>query len=254
MSGFTTGFFGKLPTHGDFITRELPSHFIDIWDNWLQLFVSSTQAQLGDDWLDIYLTSPIWRFVFSEGVVDEQHWAGIMLPSVDRVGRYFPFSIITALPTQQNPVAILCEANDWFEQLEDAALQALNGDLELETLLETINEVPLAENTNYQKNVDIYGGTQAVSPLLMRLDFEEQTLHSLLPGMMDALLKTSYASYSAWATRGSEYVEPCMFVARGLPVTSGVAAMLEGQWQEWGWPEPYSLNEIQAEQDVVDDE
>jgi len=53
------------------------------------LYVASSKEQMGDEWLDTYLTSPIWRFVLSSGVIDTQHWAGIMLPSVDQVGLSF---------------------------------------------------------------------------------------------------------------------------------------------------------------------
>ena len=30
------GFFGKLPSHGDFLSRRLPRSFVDPWDSWLQ--------------------------------------------------------------------------------------------------------------------------------------------------------------------------------------------------------------------------
>jgi type VI secretion system protein ImpM len=66
----SVGLFGKLPAHGDFIYRNLPSNFINAWDAWLQGFVGSSQEQIGESWLDVYLTSPIWRFVLSDGVID----------------------------------------------------------------------------------------------------------------------------------------------------------------------------------------
>jgi type VI secretion-associated protein, BMA_A0400 family len=249
VSAFTTGFFGKLPSHGDFISRELPSQFIDIWDNWLQLFVSSTQTQLGEDWLDIYLTSPIWRFVLSEGVIDENNWAGILLPSVDRVGRYFPFSIVSPIPPGTNPVAVLCEQTAWFDTMEEFALQALEGEMDIETLLEDINSAAIVANPAYTKTENLFGGANPVSPLLVRQQGEDLSPLAGLPALLDASLRNSYASYSMWSTRGSEFVEPCLFVGRGLPVTTGSAAMLEGQWQNWDWPEPYYLNPLSYEEE-----
>ena len=80
MNGQITGVFGKLPAHGDFIYRDLPTQFVNVLDSWLQGFVGGSREQLGEQWLDIYLTSPIWRFAFSEGVVDEHGWAGLFLP------------------------------------------------------------------------------------------------------------------------------------------------------------------------------
>ncbi|WP_028886903.1 type VI secretion system-associated protein TagF [Teredinibacter turnerae] len=239
MSVGAAGFFGKLPTHGDFISRDLPAHFIDIWDNWLQLFVSTTQGQLGEEWLDIYLTSPIWRFVFSEGVVDEQVWAGVMLPSVDKVGRYFPFSIVAPLAGSANGLELLTENQAWFEEIEDIALQALEGQYDLDSLLDAINEVADCQCSAYEKDPSVLGGGAPTSPLLVRTASSTQGLQAAMPALLDAALKNSYASYSAWATLGSDYVEPCIFVARGLPTTSGASSLLEGRWDEWGWPEPY---------------
>lgn len=232
------GFYGKLPGHGDFIYRDLPNHFIEVWDNWLQLFISASQEQIGEGWLDIYLTSPIWRFAFSEGVVDEQAWQGVVLPSVDRVGRYFPFSIVTPLPPGSNPVVEISQQHAWLDNAEQVALQALNQELDLEEILVAINQEPLVVDDLYIRNA----GAQHHSPLLARLEFEEQSPQVALPQLLDASLRNSFTSYSAWTTRGSEYVEPCLFVSQALPPMTGIAAMMDGQWQHWNWPEPYALN------------
>lgn len=232
------GFFGKLPAHGDFIYRDLPTHFIEVWDNWLQLFISTTQEQLGQDWLDIYLTSPIWRFSLSEGVVDEFPWLGIVLPSVDRVGRYFPFSIVTRLASDTNPVVDITQQVEWFENAEDVALQALNAELDLEEISQAINTVALVQDTAYKRNTQ----AQHHSPLLFRMEFEEQLPQSVLAYAMDSNLRNSFASYSVWSTKGSEYVEPCCFFSQAMPALTGIAAMLDGQWQHWNWPEPFLLN------------
>jgi len=232
-----TGFFGKLPAHGDFIYRDLPSHFIEVWDEWLQLFISSTQEQLGQDWLDIYLTSPIWRFALSEGVVDESPWMGIVLPSVDRVGRYFPFSIVTRLPPDSNPVMDISQQADWLDNAEQVALKALHGEFDLEEITEAVNQVSIVSDNAYVRNAQ-----QHHSPLLLRLEFEEQLPLSVLPYAMDSMLRNAFVSYSVWSTRGSEYVEPCCFFSQAMPALTGISAMMDGQWQYWNWPEPFVLN------------
>ena len=53
----TCGFFGKLPAHGDFVERNLPSAAITGWDEWLQQAVAISREQLGESWLDTYLGS-----------------------------------------------------------------------------------------------------------------------------------------------------------------------------------------------------
>ena len=52
------GFYGKLPAHGDFIERGFSGAGIRGWDDWLQRALAISREQLGERWLDIYLTSP----------------------------------------------------------------------------------------------------------------------------------------------------------------------------------------------------
>ena len=92
-----TGFFGKLPGRGDFVRRALPREFIDVVDEWLAAALSASQSALGDQWLDAYLGSPIWRFHFHQDAVAPGSWTGLMMPSVDRVGRYYPLIIAASL-------------------------------------------------------------------------------------------------------------------------------------------------------------
>ena len=234
------GLFGKLPAHGDFIYRNLPTNFINGWDTWLQGFIGSSKEQLGESWLDIYLTSPIWRFAFSEGVIDERVWAGIVLPSVDRVGRYFPFSIATSLPVGMNPLEVITQSA-WFESIETAALKGLDGQLQIDDLVDDINQYKLIQSMIYQP---VMADAENIGAVI-KMDFEEQSLQSVYPFLFDAALRKNLSSYSVWSTRGSNYVEPCIFYARGLPQMRGIAAMLDGNWESWGWNEPYRLKPAQ---------
>ena len=68
MTDALCGFFGKVPTHGDFISRRLPRSFLDPWDHWLQGAIATSRQQLGEGWLEVYLVSPLWRFCLSPGV------------------------------------------------------------------------------------------------------------------------------------------------------------------------------------------
>lgn len=243
-----TGLFGKLPTYGDFLCRDLESGFVEVWDTWLQGFVGGTQEQLGENWLDTYLTSPIWRFALSEGVVDEHVWAGIVLPSVDRVGRYFPFSIVRKLNAHIRPTELIANRIEWFEELEEIALQALDGEIMIDDIVEEINFAKLDDTTNYQK-MDYMGG--AMGPVI-NMDFEGQAPNSVYPLFLDASMRQMHVSYGAWSTRGSQLVEPCVFFTKGLPQISGVASMLDGEWAESNWDEPFQL--IQQPEEQTDSE
>src|SRR5206468_3770015 len=120
------GWYGKVPNLGDFASRRLPPAFISAWDGWLQEVLHGSRTALGEAWLDTYLTMPIWRFVLLPGTVGDSGWAGIVMPSVDRVGRAFPLTIAVQLTSCADAACAIFHAGDWFARLEDAALSVLD--------------------------------------------------------------------------------------------------------------------------------
>ena len=241
MQGNLTGIYGKLPAHGDFIYRDLPSTFINVWDEWLQGFMGNTREHMGDDWLDVYLTSPIWRFTLAEGVVDQFGWAGIVLPSVDRVGRYFPFTVATRLPANTNPTEFMCSRPNWYLTMEDAAMRALDGQLVIDELVEELNDsYPMSRNAyTLGRPID------SPARMIVKMENEEQPVSSVLPMMLHACIAKTMPTYSIWSTKGSNYIAPCAFVAQGLPPLSGISAMMDGHWEHWGWQEPFPFKDGQ---------
>jgi len=230
------GIYGKLPMHGDFIHRNLPTTFITIWDEWLQLFVAGSKEQMGDDWLNIYLTSPIWRFVLSSGVVDEKHWAGIMLPSVDQVGRYYPFSVAMPLEPQINPLEFMTLNTHWYEQIEDLSLQALDDQFSVDELVDKASLIEFNSTMSYLKT----GQLMDANALHINMQFAEKSPMSVYAHFLDSLLLKTMNSYSMWATAGSERISPCLFNVQNLPSVSNIPAMMDGQWPHRGWSQTYT--------------
>lgn len=128
------GWYGKIPSLGDFISRRLPVSFIDPWDTWLQRAMAASRAQLGEQWLDHYMTSPIWRFILMHGVCGNHLWMGVLMPSIDKIGRHFPLTI--ALQTRPRPEALFTafSAHAWYASLEQLALTSLNVNISPEDL------------------------------------------------------------------------------------------------------------------------
>jgi type VI secretion system protein ImpM len=125
-SGAIPGWYGKLPYLGDFASRRLPEEFIQTWDLWLQEVLHATRASLGQAWLDRYLTMPIWRFVLLPGLAGPSGWAGVLMPSVDRVGRQFPLTLAAALSSDAAAAHAVFQGAGWFASLEEAALGVLD--------------------------------------------------------------------------------------------------------------------------------
>jgi len=187
----------------------------------------------------VYLTSPIWRFCLSQGVVDDQPWAGVMLPSVDRVGRYFPIVLMRPIPNTIAPTEFVTKEGAWFEAIEAGALQALEGHIQVDQLLELANgHSPVCDGA-YQKRraLPVTAGVVVDQPMA-----DEAVAHShafdTMPHLLDAFVSTTFSSYSVWSTNGSECVAPCTFICSGLPPIAGGAAMLDGLWGHWEWSVP----------------
>lgn len=129
------GFYGKLPARGDFVRLGLPRDFTDRWDEWLAGVMMASRASMGDDWLPAFLESPVWRFILPAGLCGERAVLGLMLPSVDRAGRYFPLTF-AALFAGPPPAAEDPAATAWLDRCEAAGRAALEEDAEPDRLHE----------------------------------------------------------------------------------------------------------------------
>lgn len=125
------GWWGKLPGTGDFSHRRLPEAPRARLDGWLQAELAGLRAR-HEGWQRAYLGAPLWRFVLGPQLLTDEPWLGVLMPSVDRVGRYFPLVIL------QTVHAVLDDARHsmpgWWRLAADAALQALELDQDPEAL------------------------------------------------------------------------------------------------------------------------
>lgn len=144
VSGAAVGLYGKLPCAGDFVTRLLPSAFVAPWDDWLQRSLLASRASLGTQWTALYLESPLWRFVLQPQVCGALAWAGVLMPSVDRAGRYFPLTLAAPVPVAASILLTVTAAEHWFMQLERIALWALQPEATLEAIEAHLAQQPLA--------------------------------------------------------------------------------------------------------------
>ena len=220
------GFYGKLPMVGDFVSRRLSDDFISAWDAWLQSAIATSQEQLGEEWLTRYLTSPIWRFLLSPGVCGNQAVAGIVMPSVDKVGRYFPLTVAVVLEQSPSLPLVLSTGNVWFEQLEDVALTGLEGNLDINAFDQLVQNIPLPSlpPSVLTEPVHSFGADVFYVPL------ENATQTSAaFTGLTAHLLATFMPGYSLWSNAGSEDVQPALLACQGLPPVGSFAEFLSGK-------------------------
>ncbi len=231
------GFYGKLPAVGDFVSRRLPRSFLNLWDAWLQAAIVASRARLGDQWLDLYLTSPIWRFALAPDVCGPTAWAGVLMPSVDRVGRYFPMTIASSLPANAG-TAHLPASPHWFEAAEAAVLSVLEqnavGVDQFDQAVAALGPVAAPILDGPPHRVAAQGRHGWRLPVAGKDDFP-----GLIPMLTQVLLTQRFGPYSIWWSEGAEHVDPNLLLGSGLPEAEAFADMLGAGWQSdaWGgWP------------------
>ena len=227
------GFFGKLPIRGDFITRRLPRDFTAPWDQWLQNAVAHSRERLGSSWLEHYLVSPIWRFVLSPDTCGPRTWGGVLMPSVDRVGRYFPLTLAVPLMQDPSPLSLVQGAEEWFTGCENLALAVLNEEIDLEEFDAGLSALkPPAPEEEVRYASPLHQDQRIAWELPLPPAGEHQ---NLISGLGDLLLRHACTSYSLWWSRSAADQGDSLLVSQGLPPVERYAGMLDGKWTDWGW-------------------
>lgn len=120
------GWYGKLPFLGDFAGRRLPTSFVRTWDDWLQNVIYGGRSLLGEDWLNTYLNGPIWHFCLAPGVCGNNAWFGLLMSSVDRANRHFPFTLAHGVPREALHDLAFGAITQWLDALEGEAVAMLD--------------------------------------------------------------------------------------------------------------------------------
>ncbi len=237
---FPPGFFGKLPCNGDFIQHNVSQEWLDVWDHWQQSCIFESRGALQGEWLDAYLAGPIWRFVLSEGACGSGAYAGIIVPSVDRVGRYFPLTLVRQLDSGWNPLDVAVCWPAWFEALEQVACGALDQhDLRLDDFIGQINRIedPLALAVPTHIGSELFqnaGFPSASAQWQIGLQSADH-LQLDLAVLAYREIYRQLRPVTLWWTSGASRVQPSWLLSRGLPAPRSFAAMLDGKWRGTDW-------------------
>jgi type VI secretion system protein ImpM len=136
-----SGYFGKLPARGDFVTTGLPSTVVRAWDRAVSSALASAKTTLADRWSDIWLQAPVWRFALPATMCGPTPLLGLWMPSIDKAGRHFPLMIATICPGA-TPEQMARHGSAWLDQAEDAGRAAIADDLTPEQLTARLPPAP----------------------------------------------------------------------------------------------------------------
>jgi type VI secretion system protein ImpM len=185
------GLFGKLPSRGDFVREDLPRDFTDAWDTWWMRGLAETQRRPWHEWCASWLEAPVWRFVLPPGLCGRHGVLGLWLPSVDKVGRYYPLTIAAVSSNDWVPYAGRMMA--FLAASEQAGRDALEHDLSPAELLRRIQAA--------------FAASEALAPAM---DF--------VPGR------------ATWWTEGGPRVAARLESGSALPEATGFAVLIDDNW------------------------
>jgi type VI secretion system protein ImpM len=235
-----SGFFGKLPARRDFVTGNLSRAVTERWHDWLEDGLVRSRELIGDGWIDAYLNQPVWRFALSGGLCGDGALAGVMIPNIDKVGRYFPLILATVLPAGTGPAVVSVALADWYGAAEALALSSLEAAFVFETFEGQVEALAVAVPP---AGVATEPGEETAA---LRMGRSRGWHASAAPGgrpdlLYARLLDRALAAggrgkgYSLWWTAGSDCIPPELVVHEGMPDAIAFTALLDGRWDERGW-------------------
>ncbi len=229
------GYFGKIPSKGDFITKSLSMEFTDPWDVWLREVLANSKSMLGENWMELYLTAPIYHFALSSGVCGNSTWLGVLMPSVDSVGRYFPMTICQSFPDYSNPMELLEGQKEWLEKAAKLLLSCLEEDFSLsdfESELEKFKDDDNSDTTITLKKSKMHRFDDKAWAFPIH---DNESTGVIYPELLNSMLNTFYSTYSVWRTHGSDNLPSNILISEGLPPYKSCTAFFDGKFGEWGW-------------------
>jgi type VI secretion system protein ImpM len=245
------GFYGKVPVHADFVGARLSRETVEHWDLWLQASLVESQERIGSRWQELFFAAPIWRFILPAGACGRFGLMGIVMPSVDSVGRCFPLMLGHELDGLTDPLGLMAGSGRWFTAAEDLALAALGEGFELNDLNRILpgrRSIPHPVDQRSLNSASVACGRGSAGAWMA------------LPLASSAAVVAGAAALAAgwcrhtriwpglWWTAGAQplpsaaFVAPALGLAPGLAITDtglvppgAFAALLDGRWAEHGW-------------------
>jgi type VI secretion system protein ImpM len=220
------GWFGKLSMLGDFASRRLEPAWVLSCDQWLSAGVQASQAALGERWRAAYLAAPVWRFAWGPGLVDARWWFGVLMPSCDNVGRYFP--LLIAQPREHPPLdrVALDHLELWWAHQARCGLATLAEGATLQAFEDALAQGPPWPAVRDRSWTHALAASGRESHDLA----VGATLVDVAGSLAAAALRRRLDAASAWWPVGEPGARGRFTLAAGLPPPQAFAEMLAGRW------------------------
>ena len=216
------GAFGKIPSVGDFFRINAPPGFAAIWDEWVQRCLVSGAHMYADGWDDLYMSVPIWRFSLSADIAGPNPIMGVFMPSVDRVGRRFPLTLMGPLPGDAPLVPAHLGSTQTFEALEEIALSVLDEDIGKDMLEDKLSSVDWQADMADARCRIVPGAVIACKATAPEM---------LTPQLSADLLARAFSKPSVWTALMKD--DTRLMVCDGLPEGANMQGLFDLDAEIW---------------------
>jgi len=234
------GFHGKLPAVGDFVSRGFTKPLCDALDGWLQTALQSAQSG-GATRASLDASAVPVLLQLRPGALCASGFVGAVVPSCDRVGRFFPICLGLETAPESASHPLLWPPLPMALALCRLGIEAQAESLGPDALATRMAELPapaewprwLTAEAPFQSVQDIT--LPGLPENLVRFAFQGPEMHmaaadrgtcSLLPMRTQVLgaLITQAEGFDAF------------FASRQAADGGAFAALFDGRWAHWGWP------------------
>ena len=147
------GFFGKIQSHGDFISEGMDRDLIGALDGWVQAGMHACADVFASRWNSVFSASPPLRFITERGIWGRNAYAGVLLPSRDRVGRKYPLVVLAQLTEfNQHPRTLYLD-DTWFMAAEAVAETSMRSDFDMQRFTTSVKRLRMPKPKGEDEDV-----------------------------------------------------------------------------------------------------
>ena len=211
------GYFGKLPGYGDFIQRNVTPDIVKHWDNWIMKSIQASREQLADNWKAHYFNSPIWRFVIDHGALINSTVAGFMMPSVDKSGRCYPFTVICQAEHQVNPFIFARKTDEMHSNAEEFVLSLLEKrHPDLDEISTILNDIYVdGTESSYKSSLSV--NSTSVMEIASISDVDLTDFANCNESFLETLINRQNIHISIWSMSGASVAKSRKRYFSGMP-------------------------------------
>jgi type VI secretion system protein ImpM len=148
------GWFGKLPSVGDFAGKGMPFLLKETVHEWMSSGMAALAHSRPDDWQAAYLVSPVWHFIIGPGIWDKPPLVGCLAPSVDKVGRYSPLIVLRSFD-KYKIFGVLPPESRWLYRVDTLLRRTIGERIPVDGLDSLLLQLVEAEKSGQNSTANI---------------------------------------------------------------------------------------------------